>query len=221
METRSYSLPKGKLKALTALMVRPDVPVLVSPGKKAIEVQGTPDQHEIFGAFVQLIHPDGDDVSSAAEAADRIRALALAINDGALVEGKVRAKLLATHAEHKRAEIQALEIERRALEGEREQLHNQLEIERREIREAIERERREMEHEREAVHRDLEHERNSLREALQREREGLERERDDLGRSLDDERRAMQEELRAMRRALDDERTALERERLAVHQQSR
>ena len=217
METRSYSLPEGKLKALTALMVRPDVPVLVSPGKKSIEVQGTPDQHAIFGAFVNLIHPDGDDVSAAA--ADRIRALAMSVASPG--EGLVRAELLATLADHKQHELEA---HREALEQERHVLHK-----------AMEHERRALEEEREHLHDGMESERREIRHAIERERDALERERDDLRRSLDDERRAIQEELRAMRRALDDERTALDDERtrlddertkldderLAVHKQSR
>ncbi len=55
-EARSYDLPEVKLKALTELMILKDVPVLVSPGKDAIEVHGTPPQHKIFGAFVKMIH---------------------------------------------------------------------------------------------------------------------------------------------------------------------
>lgn len=56
---KAYKLPKGKLEALTALMVRQDVPVLVSPEDDCIEVYGTPGQHKIFKAFVDLIHPKG------------------------------------------------------------------------------------------------------------------------------------------------------------------
>jgi hypothetical protein len=58
---RSYELPKGKLEALTELMVRKDVPVLVGPQKNCIEVHGTEAQHAIFAAFVRLIHPPAKD----------------------------------------------------------------------------------------------------------------------------------------------------------------
>ncbi len=57
LETRSYALPKGKLAALTKLMVRGDVPLLVSPQHESLEVHGTPKQHEVFAGFVDLIHP--------------------------------------------------------------------------------------------------------------------------------------------------------------------
>jgi len=56
---RTYKLPKGKLKALTGLMVRQDVPILVSPQGDGIEVHATPKQHKIFKAFVNMIHPKG------------------------------------------------------------------------------------------------------------------------------------------------------------------
>lgn len=59
VEVIAYRLPTGKLRALTALMARDDVPVLMRPGDEAIEVYGTPQQHEIFKAFVDLIHPRG------------------------------------------------------------------------------------------------------------------------------------------------------------------
>jgi beta-lactamase regulating signal transducer with metallopeptidase domain len=56
---RTYELPEGKLEALTKLMVRDDVPVLVSPQKNSIEVHGTAAQHRKFAAFVEMIHPTG------------------------------------------------------------------------------------------------------------------------------------------------------------------
>lgn len=52
---RSYELPKGQLQALTSLMVRQDVPVLVSPGDDHITVHATEAHHQIFKAFVNLI----------------------------------------------------------------------------------------------------------------------------------------------------------------------
>jgi hypothetical protein len=56
---RSYRLPEGKLAALTELMVRQDVPVLVSPQKDCLEVHATARQHAVFAAFMELIHPSG------------------------------------------------------------------------------------------------------------------------------------------------------------------
>lgn len=54
---RVYRLPEGKLEALTALMSRQDVPVLISPRDDGIEVIATPEQHKAFQAFVELINP--------------------------------------------------------------------------------------------------------------------------------------------------------------------
>ncbi|MCP4246126.1 MAG: M48 family metalloprotease [bacterium] len=57
---RKYVLPEGKLEALTALMSRSDVPVLIEPGEEVIVVHGTARQQAIFAAFVELIHPTGE-----------------------------------------------------------------------------------------------------------------------------------------------------------------
>lgn len=54
---RTYRLPAGKLQPLTDLMRRSDVPVYITPLPDGIEVQGTAHQHEIFGAFIELINP--------------------------------------------------------------------------------------------------------------------------------------------------------------------
>lgn len=56
----AYRLPPGKLKALTALMGRDDVPVMVQPGSDEIKVQGTPAVQAVFQAFVEMIHPEKD-----------------------------------------------------------------------------------------------------------------------------------------------------------------
>lgn len=56
---RSYALPEGKLQALAELMVRADVPVMVTPHDDRIEVHGTKEQHKRFQAFIELIHPEG------------------------------------------------------------------------------------------------------------------------------------------------------------------
>ncbi|MCP4593449.1 MAG: hypothetical protein GY842_22155 [bacterium] len=52
---RAYQLADGKLQALSKLMKRSDVPVLVSPKKDRIEVHGTAAQHRVFKAFVDMI----------------------------------------------------------------------------------------------------------------------------------------------------------------------
>ena len=57
--TKTYKLSKGKLDAMTDLMRRDDVPILIRPGDDGIEVYGNQAQHMIFGAFVKMI--DGED----------------------------------------------------------------------------------------------------------------------------------------------------------------
>ena len=56
---RTYELPGGKLEALTELMLRADVPVLVRSLDDGIEVHATKAQHRTFWAFVRMIHPSG------------------------------------------------------------------------------------------------------------------------------------------------------------------
>ncbi len=56
---RAYRLPEGKLEALVELMSRQDVPIYISTQDDTIVVNATPAQHEIFGAFVKMIHPEG------------------------------------------------------------------------------------------------------------------------------------------------------------------
>ncbi len=55
----SYALPEGKLEALIDLMIRDDVPILVSRDNGKITIHATPRQHEVIGAFIQIINPDG------------------------------------------------------------------------------------------------------------------------------------------------------------------
>lgn len=57
-EARSYILPDGKLEALTELMARQDVPVLIERHDDKIVVHATSTQHEVFAAFVHLINPE-------------------------------------------------------------------------------------------------------------------------------------------------------------------
>ncbi len=56
--SREYKLPAGKLEALSKLMVRDDVPILVSPGRGSITVQATEPEHCVFGAFVDMINSE-------------------------------------------------------------------------------------------------------------------------------------------------------------------
>jgi BlaR1 peptidase M56 len=54
---KSYTLPKDQLMALTKLMSRDDVPILIRPGENEISVRATRAQHKIFGAFVSILNP--------------------------------------------------------------------------------------------------------------------------------------------------------------------
>ena len=63
---RTYRLSEGKLKELTELMVRSDVPIFVRPHDDRIDVQGTASQQRIFKAFVDMIDPpEGADAREA------------------------------------------------------------------------------------------------------------------------------------------------------------
>jgi beta-lactamase regulating signal transducer with metallopeptidase domain len=57
---RVYALPQGKLEALTQLMSRSDVPILVRRQENALEVHATDRQHRIFAAFVRMIDPSAE-----------------------------------------------------------------------------------------------------------------------------------------------------------------
>jgi beta-lactamase regulating signal transducer with metallopeptidase domain len=58
--TKTYELPNGRLEALTELMSRDDVPVLIRPGENGITVIGTLDQQMVFQAFVDLVTSDDE-----------------------------------------------------------------------------------------------------------------------------------------------------------------
>ncbi len=70
---RTYTLPAGKMAALTQLMVRQDVPLLVRPGgEDKITVIGTEHEQAAFRAFLDIIHPEGRG-KGASSAADQER----------------------------------------------------------------------------------------------------------------------------------------------------
>jgi|GEM_PF-6342563 len=55
--SRTYTLSEGKLRAFSDLMARQDVPIWVVPGDHGIEVFATPQQQEVFAAFLAVIEP--------------------------------------------------------------------------------------------------------------------------------------------------------------------
>ncbi len=60
--TREYRLQDGKLDALTQLMVRSDVPILVRPGAGKITVIATESNQRIFKTFVDLINGSDEEL---------------------------------------------------------------------------------------------------------------------------------------------------------------
>ncbi len=56
-EVRGYRLSPGKLELLTELMVRDDVPILVTPGSDELKVHGGGAVQAVFEAFVGMIEP--------------------------------------------------------------------------------------------------------------------------------------------------------------------
>lgn len=59
---RTYRLPEGRLEALTKLMARQDVPVLIRPGDDGITVLGNAYQQAIFAGFVELLVDSDEEV---------------------------------------------------------------------------------------------------------------------------------------------------------------
>lgn len=74
--TKAYRLPEGKLKGLTALMVRSDVPIVVRSGDGALEVIATEAQHATFGGFVSLLEPTEEHVRAYRLSEGKLEALA-------------------------------------------------------------------------------------------------------------------------------------------------
>lgn len=62
---KDYALPSGKLDALYNFLVRDDVPVRVRKDGDKLEVHATEAQHEIFKAFLRMVHPEGGAKSGA------------------------------------------------------------------------------------------------------------------------------------------------------------
>jgi len=144
---RAYRLPEGKLKALSELMIRPDVPIRVQPTPDRIEVHATERQHRVFRAFVRLIHPEagGEEAEADKEVvAPRAERAAGDVEDArrAMMEELERAREAARGQLEEQRE--ALEEMRRALERQQRELERQQrEIEKQ--REALERQRAKME----------------------------------------------------------------------------
>jgi hypothetical protein len=104
-QVQSYELPDGRLQALTELMVRSDVPVLVSPGDDSIKVHGTTLQQTIFGHFVNMIAPSGAHVGVGQMWGAEARAKATA-KERKRIKEKTQKKVRHKKKSHKRTTIQ-------------------------------------------------------------------------------------------------------------------
>ncbi|MBI5763949.1 MAG: hypothetical protein HZA51_10535 [Planctomycetes bacterium] len=65
---RVYKLSQGKLQALTQLMSRQDVPIMIRSENDGIHVSATPAEHEVFAAFVRMIDPNVSSTGSSRSA---------------------------------------------------------------------------------------------------------------------------------------------------------
>ncbi|MHC4969616.1 MAG: M56 family metallopeptidase, partial [Planctomycetota bacterium] len=116
-QKKAYRLSEGKLKALTELMIRSDVPILIEPGKDAVKVHGTDLEQLVFGAFVKMIQPGAGGEATATAGGDAAHAYARALAE------------LANHYESNAtaqvAEISGLEAAVRAYEQQADALERQ------------------------------------------------------------------------------------------------
>jgi hypothetical protein len=113
---RAYELPEGKLEALVGLMSRSDVPIFVHRDGNKIFVQASPRQHEVFGAFVRMINPDGASPATGAVglAAPRAAVAARGASNRALaetLEAQGRAEAARARAGDARARNQSVQQE--------------------------------------------------------------------------------------------------------------
>jgi beta-lactamase regulating signal transducer with metallopeptidase domain len=113
--TGTYSLPSGKLEALTALMRRDDVPILIEPQGGAIKVHGTDLERAVFEAFVNLIHPQRSAAAASADTGTRMalgRAVAPHNHAAQMNRAQQQMEILFQQAE--RVRQQALELAEQA-----------------------------------------------------------------------------------------------------------
>ncbi|MCH7792014.1 MAG: hypothetical protein IID31_07020, partial [Planctomycetes bacterium] len=119
----SYTLSRGKLRALTELMAREDVPVLIERDEDRITVHGTKRQHEIFGAFVRMIEPEsaaepGGSGRRGVPQADRSRGVGTRPESARVNAGELAAKIAAQYASilegRDKIQVERSNLERRA-----------------------------------------------------------------------------------------------------------
>lgn len=152
---KAYVLSSGKLKALTELMSRSDVPVLIEPGDKAIVVHGSPLEQRIFDAFVRMIDPASSetDVHVRHEYADVAEEQAHAVHEDHVRE-----------LEHVQRQLQQ---ELKQAMRHREQAMRDMERARGQQQREVEREHRQLERHQNQAHRHMEKLHGRLAEVLE------------------------------------------------------
>jgi len=70
--TKDYKLSGGKLEALTKLMSRADVPIIIEPNDNKMVVRGNALEQAVFGAFVQMLNQSSAVAVSAPASPSRI-----------------------------------------------------------------------------------------------------------------------------------------------------
>lgn len=121
---RSYALPEGKLEALTSLMVRDDVPILVSKDDGKITIQATAQQHEIIGAFIKMIHPEGH---SARDGAAGRQAELMRVESDRVRTSQKYADASRHYADALKGAAKALEVQKKDSQRQYQQLMRQFE----------------------------------------------------------------------------------------------
>ncbi|MFG0284362.1 MAG: M56 family metallopeptidase [Phycisphaerales bacterium JB039] len=126
-----YYLPEGKLDELEDLMVRQDVPVLVSPNDDYIVVWGDRDTQQRFHSFVTLIHPEGvrtvnDETGEAVKVTGPIPSAEAPVGARGVVRPDVT-RLRAEEAQRIRQEVREHQAEiRQRVNEQRRQMREQL-----------------------------------------------------------------------------------------------
>jgi hypothetical protein len=122
-----HALPSGKLDAITELMVRSDVPILVEPGEKQIRVHGTDVEQAVFDAFCTLIHPGGVAYAESAASAYGIAGSYAESYDDRARQYEAAALAQRAQLQSLRSTMRSLEHQIRALERQADRAHDRAE----------------------------------------------------------------------------------------------
>jgi beta-lactamase regulating signal transducer with metallopeptidase domain len=210
---RFYSLPADKAEALFEFMRRDDVPVLVAPAEDGIEVHGTARQHELFGAFIRLINPDGGQPEAMAPESDAKRDPESGRR--AMVEGRLReaeGQFRAAREQFSRARQQRGDQLRQHMNQQRQQMDQQRQNMRQRIEELL-RQSKEFEHKAAEYERKAEaledgaDKENALvqAEALEAQAEALEAQAEAQEEELEARLEAIEEQMEAEAETIEDD----------------